>query len=59
LGLKVHAEKMFKDKKQLYTASVAEPFVTCRLGKPSTQNRHTGWAKKAGHRLMTIIPVKS
>jgi len=53
LGLKVHAEKMFKDKKRLYTASVAEPFVTCRLGKPSTQNRHTGWAKKAGHRLMT------
>jgi len=32
LRLKVHAETVFKNKKQLYTASVAEPFVNCRLG---------------------------
>jgi len=32
----VHAEKVFKDKKQLYTASLAEPFINCRLGKSAS-----------------------
>jgi len=33
LELKLHAETVFKNKKQLYVASVAEPFTNCRLGK--------------------------
>ena len=40
LELKVHAETVFKNKKQLYTASVAEPFVTCRLGNSHALHSH-------------------
>lgn len=46
LRLKVHAETVFKNKKQLYTASVAEPFVNCRLDAHQSQQMMNVFVKK-------------
>jgi len=63
----VHAESVFKNKKQLYSASVAEPFVDCRLGKSLlhitlrvflswVQDRHTdGRTDRRAKPIMQLI----
>lgn len=53
--LKVHAEKVFKDKKQLYSASVAEPFITCRLDAHQNQQMTNVFMKKIKSDDETVV----